>query len=240
MIVTLTTDFGASSPYVAAMKGVLLSINPEQTIIDLTHQIPPQDIQAGALALGDTALYFPRETIHIAVVDPGVGTSRAIIYAEIAGHRFICPDNGLLTRLAERHLPTKIIRIDEKQYYRQPMSATFHGLGPTLTELQMLPLPGAERMANRIQGQVVTIDSFGNLVTNITREMLAGAPTDESVTVRCDEHETQGIFSAYAEQPPMTLVALIGSNDALEIAIVDDSAKIMLGVGVGAPVEVSW
>jgi S-adenosylmethionine hydrolase len=193
------------------------------------------------------------------VVDPGVGTTRAIIYAEIAKHRFICPDNGLLTRLAERHSPTKIIRIVEEQFFRPPVSSTFHGrdimapvaahlslgleperLGPPIEGLQKLPLPGAERMANKIQGQVVSIDSFGNLITNITRDMLAGVPTDESVTVRCDEHETQGIFNSYGEQPPMTLVALIGSNDALEIAIVDDSAKIMLGVGVGAPVEVCW
>jgi S-adenosylmethionine hydrolase len=259
MIVTLTTDFGVSSPYVAAMKGVILSINPTVTIIDLTHSVPPQDITAGVLALGDTALLFPPGTIHIAVVDPGVGTSRAIIYAEIAGHRFICPDNGLLTRLAERHPPTKIIRIVEEQFFRQPVSSTFHGrdimapvaahlslglaperLGPPLAEIKQLCQPGVERMANKIQGQVVTVDSFGNLITNITREMLADAPHDESVTVRCDEHETLGIFNAYGEQPPMTLVALIGSNDCLEIAIVDDSAKIMLGVGVGAPVEVCW
>jgi S-adenosylmethionine hydrolase len=259
MIITLTTDFGVSSPYVAAMKGVLLSINPELTIVDLTHSIPPQDIAAGALVLRDTALLFPSWTIHVVVVDPGVGTNRAILYAEIAGHRFICPDNGLLTWLAERHPPTKIIRVVEEQFFRQPVSPTFHGrdimapvaaqlslglepeqLGPPLAELKMLSHVGAERMANKIQGQVVTIDSFGNLITNITRDMLSGVPRDESVTVRCDEHETLGIFDTYGEHPPMTLVALIGSNDSLEIAIVDDSAKIMLGVGVGAPVEVSW
>jgi S-adenosylmethionine hydrolase len=238
---------------------VILSINPAVTLVDLTHTVPPQDIAAGALALRDTPLLFPATTLHIAVVDPGVGTSRSIVYAEIAGHRFICPDNGLLTWLAERHAPTKIIRIVEEQFFRQPVSSTFHGrdimapvaahlslgleperLGPPLAELEMLPPSEAERMANKIQGQVVTIDSFGNLITNISRDMLAGVPRDESVTVRCDEHETQGIFNTYGEQPPMTLVALIGSNDCLEIAIVDDSAKIMLGVGVGAPVEVSW
>lgn len=94
--------------------------------------------------------------------------------------------------------------------------------------------------ANRIQGQVTAIDSFGNLITNISREMLAAAPTDDRVGVFCDDHETRGIFTAYADQPPMTLIALIGSNDMLELAIVDDSAKIMLGVAVGAPVEVKW
>jgi S-adenosylmethionine hydrolase len=258
-IVTLTTDFGSSSPYVAATKGAILSVNPDSRIVDLTHAIPSQDIAAGALVLADAALFFPAGTIHVAVVDPGVGTKRAIVYAEIAGHRFICPDNGLLTRLADRHPPTKIIEVTNRQYFRSVVSSTFHGrdimgpvaahlslgldpylLGAPLSELRRLDLPGAYRMANHIEGQVISVDSFGNLITNITREMLAGVPTDESVTVRCDEHETQGIFQTYADQPAMTLVALIGSNDQLEIAIVEDSAQIMLGVGKGAPVEVRW
>jgi S-adenosylmethionine hydrolase len=258
-IITLTTDFGVSSPYVAAMKGVMLAINPALQIVDITHAIPPQQIALGALALADTALLFPAGTIHIAVVDPGVGSSRAIIYAEIADQRFVCPDNGLLSRLADRQTPTKIIHITAEQYFRQHVAPTFHGrdimapvaarlslglnphqLGPAHLELQKLAWPGAMRMAHRIEGKVVAVDSFGNLITNITRDMLADVPTDESVTVRCDEHETHCIFKTYADQPSMTLVALIGSNDQLEIAIVDDSAKIMLGVGVGAPVEVCW
>jgi S-adenosylmethionine hydrolase len=258
-IVTLTTDFGPSSPYVAAMKGAMLSINQGLRIVDLTHSIAPQQIAEGAVALADAALTFPAGTIHVAVVDPGVGTARLIVYAEIAGHRFICPDNGLLTRLADRQPPTKIIEVTNKQYFRPTVSATFHGrdimgpvaahlslgldpdeLGAPISELSRLDIPGAHRMANRIEGQVISVDSFGNLITNITREMLAGVPTDESVTVRCDEHETQGIFQTYGEQPAMTLVALIGSNDQLEIAIVEDSAQIMLGVGTGAPVEVRW
>ncbi len=258
-IITLTTDFGVSSPYGAAMKGVMLAINPALQIVDITHAIPPQQIAQGAMALADTTLLFPAGTIHIAVVDPGVGSSRAIIYADIADQRFVCPDNGLLSRLADRQPPTKIIHITAEQYFRQPVAPTFHGrdimapvaarlslgldpdqLGPAHLELQKLDWPGATRMANRIEGKVVAVDSFGNLITDITRDMLADVPTDESVTVRCDEHETQCIFKTYADQPPMTLVALIGSNDQLEIAIVDDSAKIMLGVGVGAPVEVCW
>ncbi|MDZ4659891.1 MAG: SAM-dependent chlorinase/fluorinase [Bythopirellula sp.] len=258
-IITLTTDFGVSSPYVAAMKGVMLSMNPQLQIVDISHSIPPQQIAIAAMALADTALLFPAGTIHVAVVDPGVGTSRRIIYAEIEPHRFICPDNGLLDRLAERQAPTKIIQITEQQYFRHPVAPTFHGrdimapvaahlslgldpqrLGSPHPKLKNLDWPGATRVANRIEGQVVAVDSFGNLITNITREMLVGVPTDESVTVRCDEHETHSIFTTYAEQPPMTLVALIGSNDQLEIAIVEDSAKIMLGVGVGAPVEIVW
>lgn len=259
MIITLTTDFGASSPYVAAMKGVILSINPDAQIIDISHSVPPQQVRLGAQVLDEATRLFPPETIHVAVVDPGVGTSRKIVYAEIAGGRYVCPDNGLLGRLAERESPSKIVHVTREQFFRKPVAPTFHGrdimapvaaqlslgldpdeLGPRLTELRRLEWPGAVKVAHRIEGEVVAVDSFGNLVTNITREMLAGVPTDETVAVRCDDHETHCIFATYAEQPPMTLVAVIGSNDQLELAIVDDSAKIMLGVGVGTPVEVCW
>jgi S-adenosylmethionine hydrolase len=258
-IITLTTDFGEGSPYVAAMKGVILSINPAATIVDLAHTIPPQDIRQGAIALADVTPLFPASTIHIAVVDPGVGTARRILYAEFGGQRYVCPDNGLVSRLASRAKASKMLAITADKWFRRPVSTTFHGrdimapvaaqlslglnpdeLGPPLAELVTLEWPGAVMAANRIDGQVTAVDSFGNLITNITREMLAGVPTDESVTVACDEHETQGIFTAYADQPPMTLIALIGSSDMLELAIVEDSAKIMLGAAVGAPVQVRW
>jgi S-adenosylmethionine hydrolase len=258
-IITLTTDFGTGSPYVAAMKGVLLTLNPEVAIVDLTHDIPPQDVRAGAIALADVTPLFPAGTIHIAVVDPGVGTSRKIVYAEIGAQRYVCPDNGLLSRLASRENPSKLRCITAREWWRQPVAPTFHGrdvmapvaaklslgldpdeLGPRLTELTTLDWPGAVKVANRIDGQVTAIDSFGNLVTNISREQLADVPTDESVTVACDDHETQGIFKTYGEQPPMTLIALIGSSDMLEIAIVEDSAQVMLGVRVGATVQVRW
>lgn len=259
MFITLTTDFGASSPYVGAMKGVILSINPNARIVDISHVVPPQQVLAGAQILDETTRYFPPDTLHVAVIDPGVGTSRKIIYAEIGAQRYVCPDNGLLSRLSERDSPAQIVEVANSKYFRESVSSTFHGrdimapvaahlslgvqpdeLGSPLTELRTLNWPGVEKLANRIQGEIVAIDSFGNLVTNITREMLADVPTDESVAVRCDGHETHSIFSTYAEQPPMTLVALIGSNDQLELAIVDDSAKIMLGVTVGAEVEICW
>ena len=258
-IITLTTDFGVSSPYVAAMKGVILSINRDVRLVDICHTVPPQQVLQGAQVLDDVTRLFPPGTIHVAVVDPGVGTSRAIVYAEIAGGRYVCPDNGLLGRLAERENPSKMLRVTNERYFRVPVAPTFQGrdimapvaahlslgvdpdaLGPPLKELRQLDWPGAVKVANRIEGQVVAVDNFGNLVTNITRDMLAGAPTDETVAVRCDEHETRSIFTTYADQPPRTLIALVGSNDQLELAIVDDSAKLMLGVGVGAPVEVCW
>ena len=259
MIITLTTDFGASSPYVGAMKGVILSINADAVLVDISHSVPPQNIKAGAQVLDEVCREFPSGSIHVAVVDPGVGTSREIVYAEIGGQRYVCPDNGLLDRLSQRDAPSKIVAVSNEAYFRQPVSATFHGrdimapvaahlslgldpedLGRRLTELHRLDWPGAEKVANRIEGEIVSIDSFGNLITNITAQQLEGVPRDESVAVRCDGHETHSIFKTYADQPPMTLIALIGSNDQLELAIVDESAQLMLGIAVGTPVEVSW
>lgn len=259
MIVTLTTDFGVGSPYVAAMKGVILSLAPETCLVDLTHAIPPQDIRAGALALAQAAPWFPPGTLHVAVVDPGVGSARQIVYVELLQQAFICPDNGLLSRLADRAAPSTIRAITNERLFRQPVSATFHGrdvmapvaahlsrglpceeVGPLLSSLVTLDWPGAEHVANKITGRIESIDSFGNLITNITGAMLADVPRDDRVGVFCDEHETRGIFRTYADQPPMTLVALLGSDDRLELAIVNDSAALMLGVRVGTEVELRW
>ena len=258
-IITLTTDFGASSPYVAAMKGVILSINPDVTLVDITHAIEPQDIRQGALVLADAARWFPPDTIHVAVVDPGVGTSRAIVYARIAGQDFIAPDNGLLSRLARSTLPSTIISVTERQFWLPEVSATFHGrdimapvaarlslglepsrLGTARRELHQLEWTEARVSGNKIQGSVQSIDSFGNLVTDISADALAGVPRGEEVAIVCDEHETRGIFKTYAEQPEMTLIALVGSSGKLELAIVGDSAAIMLDVRAGAPVTVTW
>ncbi len=258
-IITLTTDFGTGSPYVAQMKGVILSINPDAAMVDLTHEIPPQDVRQGALALENTALRFPPGSIHVAVVDPGVGTDRDIVYARIAERHFIAPDNGLIDRLARRTWPDRIVALSNPKYWLAGVSSTFHGrdimapaaahlslglnaneLGDAKSELVRLPWPEVQIVADKITGAIQSIDSFGNLITDITEEMLEGVPRDESVVVHCDEHETMGIFKAYADQPPMTLIALIGSSGHLELAIVDDSAKIMLGVAVGTPVEVTW
>lgn len=258
-IVTLTTDFGEGSRYVGAMKGVLLAINPALTIVDISHSVPPQNVRQGAIVLAESTPYFPEGTIHVAVIDPGVGTRRDIIYAEFGGQRYVGPNNGLFTCLAERAKPGNMRVVQHKEHWLDQPSHTFHGrdimapvaarlslgldpakLGPTCMELVRTSLPQAERVAQRIEGEVIEVDSFGNLITNITSDMLEEVPRGEETQIRCDEHVTMGIFSAYGDQPPMTLIALIGSGGKLELAIVDDSAKIMLGVGVGTPVTVEW
>ena len=126
-IITLTTDFGSGSHYAAAMKGVILSIDPAATIVDLSHDVPPQDIRRAALLLDNAADWFPPDTIHVAVVDPGVGTDRAIVYARIGRQQFIAPDNGLLSRLAARTPPSKIVRLTDPAYWLERVSTTFHG-----------------------------------------------------------------------------------------------------------------
>jgi S-adenosylmethionine hydrolase len=258
-IITLTTDFGQGSRYVAAMKGVILSINPEARIVDLSHAVPHQDIRTGAIVLAETARWFPADTIHVAVVDPGVGSSRRIVYARIGPQQFIAPDNGLLSRLTTLQPPTKIVCLNEPKYWLQDVSHTFHGrdimapvaarlslglspdeLGRPMEQLIALSWPEVQQVPNRIEGAVVEVDSFGNLITNITREMLHGVPTNEVVVVRCEEHETQGIYSTYSDQPSMTFMAHVGSTGRLELAIVDENASAMLGVRVGTAVSVTW
>jgi S-adenosyl-L-methionine hydrolase (adenosine-forming) len=258
-IVTLTTDFGEGSRYVAAMKGALLDGNPDAYLVDLSHSIPPQDIVAGARFLTETISWFPPGTLHVAVVDPGVGSSRKILYVEWRDQRLLLPDNGLMTCLAEREKPTRMLVLENPDWWHREVAPTFHGrdifapvaahlsrgrdpvgLGPAVNTMETLPLSKASRVGQKIEGEVVEIDSFGNLVTDIGQELLDGVPRDESVRVACDEHETFGIFSSYSEQPSMTLIALVGSGGKLELAIVDDSAAIMLGVRRGAKVTLEW
>lgn len=259
-LITLTTDFGRDSPYVAAMKGVILSHHPGARIVDVTHSIPPQDIRNAAWVLEEVAPHWPDGTIHVVVVDPGVGTARKMIYAAWKSACYLAPDNGVLSRLARRSPPTTIVALESRQYWLPTVSNTFHGrdilapvaarlslgldpraLGPPLAKLVEIPWSEVSVMPGKIQGTVRSIDSFGNLVTDIAADKLADVPTDpEQVRVRCDEHETQGLFRTYGDQPQMTLVAIIGSSGYLELAIVGDSAQMMLGVRTGTPVSVIW
>ncbi len=258
-IITLTTDFGTGSPYVAAMKGVILSINPAATVVDLSHDVPAQDIRRGAVVLDDVTGWYPEDTIHVAVVDPGVGTDRAIVYARIGHQHYVAPDNGLLSRLADRMPASKIIRLEETAYWLPEVSSTFHGrdimapaaahlslgvdperLGPSHAALTSIDWPAVAQTPGRLRGIVQAVDSFGNLITNITVDMLVGRPTDERVCIVCNIYETWGIYSAYGEQPRGTLIALVGSGGRLELAVVGDNAAEMLGIDVGCPVVVAW
>jgi len=190
-IITLLTDFGPDSPYVASLKGVILSLQPEAVLVDLSHSIRPQEVRQAAWVLAEAAPCFPPDTIHVAVVDPGVGTCRAIVYAAMAGQHFIAPDNGLLSLLADRHRPTRLVRLDNPAFWRAEVSRTFHGrdimapvaahlsrgvgadrLGSPQESLVRIDWPQPRQEAHRTVGQVVWIDSFGNLITNLGREFI--------------------------------------------------------------------
>jgi S-adenosylmethionine hydrolase len=257
-IITLTTDFGAGSPYVAAMKGVILGINPAVGLVDVSHDVRPQDVRHGAVLLAEATPWFPPETIHVAVIDPGVGTDRKIIYARIADQKHLAPDNGLLSLLAKRNRPTRIVELTNDEYWLPEVSQTFHGrdilapvaaqlslgleperLGPAIDQLQMLDWPEPSRSGNRIDGQVLWIDRFGNAITNITSGMLADGGSN-CVRIQCAGREITDLVNVYGNRKQGELIALIGSSGYLELAVVDGSAGKMLRIENGAPVAVEW
>ncbi|MDZ4819842.1 MAG: SAM-dependent chlorinase/fluorinase [Planctomycetota bacterium] len=266
--ITLLTDFGTDSFYVAAMKGAILSINPQTAIVDLTHSVTPQNVTQAAYLLDWTTSTFPAGTIHIAVVDPGVGTGRDILLVEADGQYYLAPDNGLLSLIIARSDSVTIRKLDQPQYWREDISSTFHGrdiFAPTAAHLSLgvppeqlattlippdsiikLPLPAIKRTPNSITGQVIFIDSFGNAITNIRRDDLPTEIDLTKLTVTWQNekqsgdqtHSITGLVRTYHDANPGTPVALFGSSGHLEIAVVDGSGGSNLGIATGCVVYV--
>lgn len=262
--ISLLTDFGLQDSYVGQMKGVIASINPQAALVDLTHAIPPQQILAAAVALSDSVDAFPSGTIHLAVVDPGVGSSRRAIAAEVGPYRFVCPDNGLLTLVLQRAPLRRAVNLDQQRWWRPTVSQTFHGrdlfapiaaawslghdlaeFGSPLTEpLMSLPInecevvPGTGSEAAVIRGQILVIDRFGNLITNVTRDCIP--PKTRQIQIEIAELCLHGISGCYSQRDPGTCIALFGSSGRLEIAIVNGNAAAELAATVGTPVTVSY
>jgi S-adenosylmethionine hydrolase len=252
--ITLTTDFGYDSPYVAAMKGVLLTLNPRATLIDLSHAIPPQDLEHAAFFLAGVIPHFPAQIIHVIVVDPGVGTARAILYVELAQHRLLVPDNGCWTELLRLVGGTpRVIQLAESGYWRNPVSATFHGrdifapvaghlslgldpalLGPAVRNWVALDIPPAKQTEAGWQGEVVFVDHFGNLITNIPGDAL----WTQAAQVQVGDSAVSQRVRTYGEAQPGSLVSLISSSGRLEIAVAQGNAAQQLGAGKGTPVSV--
>jgi S-adenosylmethionine hydrolase len=260
-LVTLTTDFGMGSPYLAQMKGVLLSLARERSvdveIIDITHAIGPQNVRQGAVVLADIAPRFPAGTIHVAVVDPGVGTRRRLIYAEIGTQKFLAPDNGLVSLLTRTNSLGSAFVLSDPQYWLPEPSRTFHGrdilapvaahlvsgldpsrLGPPANDLVELELPQSIREGAAIHGEVLYVDSFGNLITNITHGDLTWCGDRAQLMVECAGRQIRGVLGTYGESPPGSLLALIDSQGRLEIAIACGSAARELGAAEREPVVV--
>lgn len=257
-IITLMTDFGLQDSYVAAMKGAILRIAPQVSLIDITHLIQPQDIRHGAIALGSSAVYFPDGTIHLCVVDPGVGTARRPMAARFGPQGYVGPDNGLITALhawSQQHgWPMAFYHLDKPEYWLKDISNVFHGrdifspvaahlarglpfdaVGSRFHDPVLLPMPPAERTSNGVRGQITHFDHFGNIGTNIRDAELE---TLGPVRVRLRGNTIDGLVRTFGERPPGQLVALIDSSRTLSVAVTNGSAQERLGAQIGDPVEV--
>jgi hypothetical protein len=258
-IITLTTDFGTRDTYVAQMKGVLLSINPRAVIVDITHAVPAQDVRHGAIVLHEAFGAFPSGTVHVAVVDPGVGGQRRLLAVEAAEHKFLAPDNGLLTCILKQHPTARIVQLARQEWWREDVSRTFHGrdilapvaahwslgadaemFGPAVDPqgLCLLDMPAPRTAAGRLYGAIEQIDRFGNLITNVR---LADLPACEpaELVIMAGKVRVRGLSRYYAEQPMGSLVALIGSSGKLELAINGGNAAQTLNLAVGNAIQVS-
>lgn len=254
--ITLTTDFGSGSPYVAAMKGTILSANPLAQLIDLTHDIRPQNVQEAAFFLAGCVPCFPRNLIHLVVVDPEVGSDRALLCIDLDGRLLVGPDTGFWCQLARAiGAEPRVYVVDVERLARKPCSATFHGrdimapaaaflslgnppsaLGSPATSWRKLDQRMAQIQSGMIKGEIVYADRFGNLITNINCEDLQNVNEPWVVEVAGQTVSTH--VRTYAEVDPGTLVALISSFGLLELAVRDGSAELFLSCGVGTVVSV--
>jgi S-adenosylmethionine hydrolase len=264
-VVTLLTDFGSADAYVGVMKGVILGISHSVQLVDLTHQVPPQDIFTGARLLDEAAPHFPPGTIHLPVVDPGVGTERRPLLVSGPNASFVCPDNGLLSLVLARAgaqadadgtaaLPPGWAgyHLTNPAYWREPVSATFHGrdvfapvaghlcagvapeeMGERIERVAAFAPPEPRRVGNATVGKVVRVDRFGNLLTNIPADLLPAGGTVSVAGQRIGP-----VRRTYADGPPGAPLALVGSDGCLEVAVPHASAAQTLGVGVGTEVVV--
>jgi S-adenosyl-L-methionine hydrolase (adenosine-forming) len=257
-VITLTTDFGLKDGYAGVVKGVIWKIAPEVQVADISHQINPQDVKEGALTLGRAAAFFPEGTIHLGVVDPGVGTGRRAIAAQLGSQYFVGPDNGLFTVLLERAERNKqtvnVIHLNQPQYWLPSVSNVFHGrdifapsaahlaqgvalenLGTLIQDPQRLELPVPRRLAGGWRGQVLSIDHFGNLSTNLEKDLLAGV---ENVKIRYKNWTIDGLLRTFGDGEPGQFVALIDSSDHLSLNVVNGSAAEQFQAKVGDEVEI--
>jgi S-adenosyl-L-methionine hydrolase (adenosine-forming) len=254
-LITLVTDFGLRDAFVGVMKGVILSVCPEARLVDLTHEIAPGDIHAGALALQWAAPHFPPGTVHLGVVDPGVGGTRRPLVLQTSGAFFVGPDNGLLWPAASRAGEPAAWEIDLSGWDR-PVSATFHGrdvFAPAAARLAAgerpeafcQPVPDLVRLewprpdvhGATVRGTVIYVDRFGNAITNLTPADL-GQPAENERSFTVAEQRLRGPSSAYEAAPPGSPVIVLGSAGLYEIAVNQGNAAAALGLDIGSPVEV--
>ena len=258
-LITLTTDFGYEDTFVGVMKGVIAGICPAARVIDLTHAIPRFDVVQAAFRLREAFPYFPKGTVHVVVVDPGVGSERRIVAMKSAGHFFIAPDNGAPALIEQKHEADALVEVTSAQTFLPKISASFHGrdifapvaahlaagvpladLGPPLDRLQPLDIPKVEVTADgSIKGVVLWCDHFGNLITNIRTDSIEGDWPGGELKVHIAGRVIEGLSKTYADVSKGALLAMIGTFGAIEIAARLGSAKELLDAGPGAAVRVT-
>ena len=252
-VISITTDFGDAGGYVGIMKGVIFGVNPDAKIVDLSHSISPQNILEAQFVLEKSVKYFPEGTTHLAVIDPGVGTARREIVVKTESFVCVGPDNGIFTPFLDG---AEVYEIQEKQYCLQETSSTFHGrdifasvaahlslgvapsdMGPLVSDPVQLAPPPITVEANSITGEVIFVDHFGNLVTNIPADILNSWP-HTIIETHVGGKVLGGIVKSYMAPHVSdgTIIALVGSTQHIEIASVNDSAARALGLATGAPV----
>ena len=256
-VIALLSDFGTLDHYAGTMKAVVLSICPDVTLVDITHDIPPHDVLTANLELAASYRYFPPGTIFLVVVDPGVGSARRGLAAETADFKFVAPDNGALTSVLRETPPRRIVELTERRYARPTVSRTFEGRdrfapaaawlakGIELTALGRpagtyitIDIPSPEQSADMISGQVLRVDHFGNLVTNIDRKTFEKLAQSGSIQIIVGEQAVGRFVATYAEAAAGELCALFGSTDHVEIAVNSGNAAERLDLGRGARVTV--
>jgi S-adenosylmethionine hydrolase len=259
-IITLTTDFGLNDHFVGAMKGVILDIVPEAAIVDISHAVQAFDVLDGAIAISQAYSYFPTGTVHVVVVDPGVGTTRRPIIASSDAYHFVAPDNGVLSMVYAREERMHVRHVTSEHYFRQPVSHTFHGrdvfspvaaylakqvdshkFGDEIQDYVRFAAPRPKPAGdNRIRAVVLKVDRFGNLITNITPQDIPAlfAAKAPAFKIAVGSKEITSLHSSYSEGDPGEVFAILGSMGYLEIAANRAAAALLTGAGKGTEVSV--
>jgi len=255
-IITLTTDYGLNDHLVGTLKGVILKINPEATIVDITHSVAPFDLLDGALSIGSAYAYFPARTIHVVVVDPGVGTERRPLLVTANNQYYVAPDNGVLSMIFEREEDTVVRHITAEHYYLQPVSKTFHGrdifapvaawlskgwqtasMGEEITDFKKFAMPKPKSADGVVKGIVMRVDAFGNLITNFRVEDLPeSALTNGELNLQVGTQAVSRMVPTFASGNAGEAVAYVGSSGFVEIAVNKGNASRTLSIGRGTAV----
>ncbi|MFC1502095.1 S-adenosyl-l-methionine hydroxide adenosyltransferase family protein [bacterium] len=255
-IITLLTDFGLSDPYVAAMKGVLLGLCPDASIVDISHSIQPHNLDEAAFILNGVYRYFPKGTIHVIVVDPGVGTDRAVLAVDTSEYFFLAPDNGVLKYVLRDSPKARVFRVTNRELFLKQVSNTFHGrdvfapvaahlasghpiesVGESCSDYVRGKIINPIMKEKSISGEIIYIDGFGNGITNINQDMLTGR---KNIRISIGDQTIQNLVTSYSEVDIGTALAIIGSFGMLEIAVRERNAQKILDFQSGDSVQVNW